>query len=151
MVPNELYKRTENTEYKDGQNTTENSYYSDVPVINTSCPQSEVYDGLSSRVTTPGHTTMKQSDNPLYSSTQELRLNNSYDTIPSRSQGHSPTTGLEAPEPDGYATPQFDEKSNTINHRLSYGLELELSNRQILPVRHQRSLSQGIDPIYTEL
>ena len=159
MVPNELYKSTEKREYQDGKNTTENSYYSDIPVISTSRPQSGVYDALATP--TPSHK-VKQSDNPLYSSTQELRLSNTYDTVPlkvrSQSQNdvqlpESTLFGTSALEPN-YATPKFDEKpqsSSSTSNRLSYGIELEMSSHEIL-IRHQRSLSQGVDSTaYTEL
>ena len=157
MVPNELYKSTsdDKREYQDSKNATENSYYSDIPVISTSRPQSGMYDTLATP--TPSHNMVKQSDNPLYSSTQELRLSNTYDTVPSKVRSQS-QNDVRIPEPTVFGTsalytiPTSDEKpTNTSSNRLSYGLEFEMSSHEVL-LRHQRSLSHGVDSAtYTEI
>lgn len=165
MIDNNLYKTNSTQEKgKDTKDSTETSFYADIPATTTTQPQSSIYDGLAPP--TPSHT-VKQSDNPLYSSTQELRMSTTYDTIPSRGRSRTPSdVPPKVPNPNtissGKATTPFKDMpqdsgsvtptgNNIINNRLSYGLELELSNREIPPVHHQRSLSQGVDPVYTEL
>ena len=159
MVANDLYKSIQDQDKDHHQGTRDY-----IPATTTSQPQSGVYDSLGS--STPSHT-VKQSDNPLYSSTQELRMSTTYDTIPSRGRSTTPsdvpprvpdpnTIPLKATSEPNYAMPQFDKNllatgSTGSKNRLSYGLELELSNLEIPPVHHQRNLSQGVDPVYTEL
>ena len=160
MIDNCLYKTTrekDNDSHQDGS-----VHYADIPrpSITTSRPQSGVYDTLA----TPSHT-VKQSDNPLYSSTQELRMSTTYDTVPPRARSLTPSSvPYMLPSPNigssanhatkgVYTTVENESNANPniINNKLSYGLELELSNREIPPVHHQRSLSQTANPIYTEL
>ena len=150
---------TENNPYKttrmgDIENHQDNSHYTAIPTeFSSSRPQSGVYDSLTTP--TPSHK-VKQSDNPLYSSTQELRISAAYD-IPSRARSLTPSA-FEIPPvlpntdfTNNYAKASGHTTSTGNSNRLSYGLELELSNREIPPVRHHRSLSQTAEPVYTEL
>ena len=120
---------------------TISSHYVDIPVITSSRPQNGVYDCLAPA--TP-NCFVKQSDNPLYSSAQELRIGSNYDIVPSRSHSRiSTTSDIQMSD---------NTRGNIVSNRLSYGLELELSNRAIPPIHHKRSRSQGgVDPMYTEL
>ena len=164
MIANDLYKSTQKDHPRSRGETTDNgnSYNVAIPgtTVYVSSSQSEIHDGL-----IPSRT-IKQSDNPLYSSTQELRFcttnsgdpmlsgncQNNLRTLPPRASDHI------------IITDHKDVNSNDITmqvketpmkkKRLSYGLELEMSNCEILSVaavHHQRSLSQGIEPVYTEL
>ena len=164
MVHNNLYKsHTTHNQLNSIDSAEDDSHYADIPVITTSRPASGVYDALATP--TPSHK-VKQSDNPLYSSTQELRLSASYDTIPSR--GHSQTPSDTHADPrvsqelitqvtSVSPLPQCHDSSNasrspTRNNRLSYNIELQLSSQDFPFSRHQRSLSQGTDTaVYTEL
>ena len=147
VVVNELYKTAQD---KGGQREKDASHYSsDFPVSYASQrPQSGTYnDGLAP--TTHNHN-VKQSDNPLYSSTQELGLN--INSVLPRSSSVPPRvldSSAKIDRDPNYAVSMLEDKGNS--NRLSYGLELELSNQKNFRVRHQRSLSQGVDPVYTEL
>lgn len=137
--------------------TTGNSYYSSLSLLSTNRPESGINDGSALvNSNTPSHP-VKQSDNPLYSSTQELRMCASpyYDTVPSRSSSHNVHSNnismpFDADSDNNYKLQSLNS-TKIINNHLSYGLELQVSGRKIPPLCHQRSLSQGVDPIYTEL
>ena len=150
MTENNLYKTTHVADMEN----QDDSHYTAIPAFSSSRPQSDVYyDSLTT--STPSHN-VKQSDNPLYSSTQELRISAAYD-VPSRARSLTPSAFEMIPpvlpntdhaSTSDHTTPKGN---NTFNNRLSYGLELELSNREIPPICHKRSLSQTAEPVYTEL
>ena len=163
MVQNNLYKSHTTYNQPNSIDSADiDSHYADIPVITTSRPTSAVYDAMS---TPTSNHKVKQSDNPLYSSTQELRLSASYDTIPSR--GHSQTPSDQHPDhqtsqelishgtsvsPLSHNISGPGTTSPTRNNRLSYSIELQLSSQAFPFSRHQRSLSQGMDTtVYTEL
>ena len=169
MVENNLYKTTQEKADENYQDV-DSTHYAAIPVITSSRPSSAMYTHEGMVQTTPNHS-IKQSDNPLYSSAQELRMSSTYDTIPRRSRSRTPSEVrspscfnsnaalLDPSEPTNYDLPRFENRpgssdpvtQNTSNNRLSYGLELEFSNRDIVHVQHKRSLSQNLDSIYTEL
>lgn len=142
MVQNNLYKS--HTTYN--QPNSINFADVDIPVITTSRPTSAVYDAIS---TPTSNHKVKQSDNPLYSSTQELRLSASYDTIPSR--GHSQTPSDQ--NPDQQTNQELISHGTSVsplshisgpgttspirNNRLSYSIELQLSSQAFPISRHQ--------------
>ena len=150
MTENNLYKTTRMGKDIIENPQDDNNHYTAIPVPSSSRPQSGVYDGLAP--TTPSHT-VKQSDNPLYSSTQELRLSATYDTVPSRARSLTPSAVpslLPNPNTDStYYAKALVPTGN--NNRVSYGLELEFGNCGIPPVHHQTSLSQTADGVHTEL
>ena len=169
LIDNELYdfKDRKGKDIGKGDDETEENiedvHYAAIPtVVATKEQNQQLYESM----TPTPH--VKQSDNPLYSSTQDLRRSM---TIPSRGTSQENINSLSArstPVPsfaaqNVYAVPQPASRQsldsggptnqNSASNRLSYGFEreFELSNRQIPPARHTRSLSQGYDPLYTEL
>ena len=164
MVQSNLYKsHTTYNQPNSIDSADVDSQYADIPVITTSRPTSAVYDAMSTP--TSSHK-VKQSDNPLYSSTQELRLSASYDTIPSRGRSQTPSDQ----HPDHQTSQELISHGTSVspldlshnsgpgttspirNNRLSYSIELQLNSQAFPFSRHQRSLSQGMDTaVYTEL
>ena len=165
MIDNNLYKTTrdDNNQWQDGS-----VHYADIPAITTSRPQSGVYDALA----TPTHN-VKQSDNPLYSSTQELRMSATYDSVPPRARSLTPSA-ISSMFPITSYTPDLGKKiednsmvtashmysspvpgpigNNMMNNRLSYSFELELlSNHETSQVYHQRFSQITTNSTYTEL
>ena len=162
MIDNDLYdskKLQQDEKQLDGD-----EHYSAIPTLVTTQEKNEdnvVYDSV--RPPSTNHS-VKQSDNPLYTSAQDLRRSIATSSRANSLENVNAISARSSPVPLHYDVPQFAGRSqerllsgstdsnNTFSNRLSYGLELEFSNRQIPPVHHTRSLSQGGgDPLYTEL
>ena len=157
MMDNDPYKTSiekGNECQQDIHEATQNCYY-DIPAINTN-------QGPATRHISTPTPSIKQSDNPLYSSTQELKVNVNYDnTVLARSRSTTPKPADALPMSNTSFDPHYsldDLKSKGLrctagnNNHLSYGLELEMSNKEIhLTHTYQHLVSYSTDPVYTEL
>ena len=144
-MDNDLYKTTiekGNESQQDSQEATQSSCYDDIPAITNKGPATRP-----TYTPTPG---IKQSDNPLYSSTQELKMNVTYDNpVVARSQSTTSRSAdillMSNTSFDPNHSLPYDLHSRGFicatgnDNHLSYGLQLENEqqrNTSCLPSSH---------------